>query len=262
MNTAIVIALIALAGSIGSAALSVFGAPAIQARRDAREVLSNYREPLLAASYELQARLYNILHLAFVEKYLKGESPVKKTAAVDSTLYVFAQFFGWREIIRREVQFLRFSSNDQTRQIGRLLGEISEVFLSDEYGPQFMIWRVEQRGFGECMIDSAGRKLTCIGYAAFIKRISEMPEWLDPLRYGLEHLSDDGRRRLTKLQNLLVDLVVKLDDGRQRSPPSSERAEPGAQPARRTGPVGEAASRWSPQPGGSGAGSLRIWLMI
>jgi hypothetical protein len=52
-------------------------------------------------------------------------------------LYVFAQFSGWTEIIRREVQYLRFSRDRQTREIGRLLQDIGETFLSDKYGSQF-----------------------------------------------------------------------------------------------------------------------------
>src|SRR6266536_2855001 len=118
MNTAIVIALIALAGSVLSTIVTVFGAPALQARRDAKQALDNYREPLLAASYELQARLYNILQLKFVEKYISDDTAGKRNPAIESTLYVFAQFFGWREIIRREVQYLRFSRDGQTRDIG------------------------------------------------------------------------------------------------------------------------------------------------
>ena len=95
------IALIALAGSVLSTIVTVFGGPALQARHDAKKVLYNYREPLLAASYELQARLYNILQLKFVEKYISDDTTGKRDSAVESTLYVFAQFFGWREIIRR-----------------------------------------------------------------------------------------------------------------------------------------------------------------
>ena len=106
MKTAIVIALIALAGSVFSTIVTVFGAPALQARHDAKKALDNYREPLLAAAYELQARLYNILQLKFVERYISDDTAGKHTPAIESTLYVFAQFFGWREIIRREVQYL------------------------------------------------------------------------------------------------------------------------------------------------------------
>jgi hypothetical protein len=64
-----------------------------------------YRVPLVAAAYELQARLYNILALSFVDRYLKNDTQGKHDAAIHSTLYVFAQFFGYRELIRGEIQY-------------------------------------------------------------------------------------------------------------------------------------------------------------
>jgi hypothetical protein len=218
MTTAIVIAVIALAGSVLSTIVTVFGAPALQARRDAKKVLETYREPLLAASYELQARLYNILQLKFVEKYIIDDTAGKRDSAVESTLYVFAQFFGWREIIRREVQYLRFSRDRHTREIGQLLQDIGETFLSDRYGSQFMIWRVEQRGLGERMIVSSDSKMTCVGYASFIERRPTMQEWLRPLENDFENVADGGRERLTELQHLLLELVRKLDDKQKRYP--------------------------------------------
>ncbi len=218
MNTAVVIALIALAGSVLSTIVTVFGAPALQARHDARKTLDTYREPLLAASYELQARLYNILQLKFIEKYISDDTAGKRNPAIESTLYVFAQFLGWREIIRREVQYLRFSRDRQTREIGRLLQDIGETFLSDQYGSQFMIWRVEQRGLGERMIVSAGNKMTCLGYASFIEHCPTMQEWLRPLENDLGNIRDGGRERLTELQHLLLELVRQLDDKQKRYP--------------------------------------------
>lgn len=218
MNTAIMIALIAFAGSVFGAVVTGFGAPALQARHDAKKDLDNYREPLLATSYELQARLYNILQLKFIEKYIGDDAAGKRNPAIESTLYVFAQFFGWREIIRREVQYLRFSRDRKTREIGRLLRDISETFLSDKYGSQFMIWRVEQRGLGERMIVSADSKMTCLGYASFIERRPIMQEWLGPLEHDLENMRDGGRRRLTDLQHLLLEVVRQLDDKQKRYP--------------------------------------------
>ena len=218
MSTAIVIALIALAGSVFSTIVTLLGAPALQARRDAKKVLNNYREPLVAASFELQARLYNILRLRFVERYISDEAEVKRNSAIESTSYVFAQFFGWVEIIREGVQYLQFSRDRQTREVGQLLRDIGETFLSDRYGPQFMIWRAEQRGIGEQMIESANSDLRCLGYASFIKHRPSMDEWLAPLEHELEHLNDEGRVRLTELQHLLVKLVRQLDDRQKRYP--------------------------------------------
>jgi hypothetical protein len=224
MITALAIALIALLGSVGSALLTVFGAPMFQARREERKALETYREPLLAAAYELQARLHNILTNEFMENYVLENSVGKEQAALDSTLYVFAQFFGWSEIIRREVQFLRFANDAQTREISGLLLRVGETFLTEDYGPQCMIWRVEQRGLGEQMIFPAGARATCIGYASFIEKRATMSRWLDPLEQDLKQLDDGGRKRLTELQHLLLELVQRLDNDRARYPFDLARA--------------------------------------
>jgi hypothetical protein len=225
MNAAIVVALSALVGSIFSTFVTVFAAPIFQARRQARTVLATYREPLLAAAYELQARLHTILCHDFVEDYIKGNRAQKNEAALHSTLYVFAQFFGWTEIIRMEVQFLRFSRDSETRDVARLLRNIREAFLSDAFGPQFMIWRVEQRGFGERMITtSSSGKRVCLGYAAFLDEEPTMKTWLEPLHRDLLDTEESGRERLTKVQHLLLDLVRRLDEGQTRYPFALEKA--------------------------------------
>ena len=223
-TTAIVIALIALAASIFSTVTTVFGAPVLQARREAKTVLERHRDPLLAAAYELQARLHNILCNSFTEDYVLGNRASKQEAAVESTLYVFAQFFGWREVIRREIQFLRFLRDEETREVAQLLRNIGETFLTDDYGHQFMVWRVEQRGLGECMIVTSDGKATCMGFATFVRQRATMKEWLDPLERDLREIDDGGRSRLTKLQHLLLDLVHKLDENRTRYPFELQRA--------------------------------------
>jgi hypothetical protein len=217
VDAAIIIALIALAGSLISTATTVFGAPTLQARREARAVLQSHREPLLAAAYELQARLHNILCNRFLERYVL-EAGLKERRALESTLYVFAQFFAWRETIRQEVQFLRFPKDEETRQVARLLRDIGEAFLRDDLGDQFMIWRVEQRGLGERMIAMSDGKPRCLGYAAFLERRDTMKQWLEPIEADLRNLEDDGRKRLTEIQHLLVDVVTRLDADRTRYP--------------------------------------------
>jgi hypothetical protein len=210
--------LVALAGSLLSTLVSVFGAPFLQARREARTVLDRYRDPLLASAFELQSRLRNILHYNFLERYVADDNADKQAAALQTTLYLFAQWFGWREIIRREIQFLRFSRDRQTREVARLLRDIGETFISDEFDPKFMIWRVEQRGLGERMIVYSDGRPTCMGYASFLDNRSTMKQWLDPLERDLRTLDDKGRERLTQLQHLLLDLVFKLDEKGMRYP--------------------------------------------
>jgi len=223
MDAAIVIALIALGGSVLSTVATVVGGPAFQARREAKTVLETYREPLLASAYELQSRLHNILSNNFVEDYILGRKADKQDAALETTLYVFAQWFGWREIIRREIQFLRFSNDEQTRKVAQLLRDIGETFLSNEFQPPFMIWRVEQRGFGERMISYSNGRPTCMGYASFREQRPALAEWLEPLERDLKGIDDRGRLRLTKLQHLLLELVRTLDENKTRYPFLLER---------------------------------------
>ena len=140
-------------------------------------------------------------HLSGLGKVGKGASRTR------TTLYVFAQFFGWREIIRREIQFWR-RGGEETRKVSRLLrhGVWRRCSQPTPLGPQFMIWRIEQRGLGERMILTSDGKPTCMGYATFIDSKSTMKEWLDPLETDLRRLDERGRNRLTKLQALLREL--------------------------------------------------------
>jgi hypothetical protein len=218
MNAAIIIAVIALVASIVSAIVTVFGPPVLQARRDAKETLEKYSGPLLDSTYELQARLHNILTCNFDDNFIRKNEPPRREAAINTTLYVFAQFFAWKEIIRREILYLHFPKDSKTSEIITSLRKIGDTFLDENYGPQFMIWRVEQRGIGERMIESADGKLTCLGYASFIERRSTMAEWLDPVAHDLQDINKKGCERLTELQHLLLRLAKTLDDQQKRYP--------------------------------------------
>ena len=84
----------------------------------AEEVLTRYREPLAAAAFDLQSRLYNILRLDFFRKV--GNSQALTEEALRTTLFRLAQYFGWTEILRRDIQFLSFPEADETRRVAQL----------------------------------------------------------------------------------------------------------------------------------------------
>src|SRR5215218_3638040 len=98
---------------------------------DAEEVLKRYREPLAAAAFDLQSRLYNILRKEFLERF--GTGPLADEA-MWTTLFRMAQYFGWTEILRRDIQFLSFPEDDETRRVAHLQAEIARCFLDDERG--------------------------------------------------------------------------------------------------------------------------------
>jgi hypothetical protein len=178
----------------------------------AEEVLARYREPLAAAAFDLQSRLYNILRLDFFSKFGNGE---RGEEALRTTLFRLAQYFGWTEILRRDIQFLSFPEDDETRRVADLQSEIAKRFLSDDYGPTLMIWGDEQRALGELMIVEEHGKVLCMGYASFRDRCDDtFAAWRERLRN--EVTQKLARARLRDAQHLLCELVETLDTRRVR----------------------------------------------
>jgi hypothetical protein len=157
-----------------------------ETRSQARIALDRYRGPLLDAAWDLGDRLDNILERGFLASYGEGD---RHAVAISSTLFRLAQYFGWVEIVRRDVQLLRFEGAADTWRTAYFLSLVTRRFATDwydlpeaqsqagewieNYEPEqlprrhLMLWQEEQRGTGERMIigDGAAR---CSGYAAFL----------------------------------------------------------------------------------------------
>lgn len=222
MDAGIVVAVIALVGSIAAAGLSLYGqvhAQEVAARHEAEDVLARYQAPLASAAYELQGRLYNIVALGFLGKYFANGDEAQRTYAVENTLYVVAQYLGWTEILRREIQFLSFADTVRTRAVAERQQHVVELFQSDDpdLGRPFLIWRGEQRAIGERMIERDGDRLHCLGYAAFLDRDeAAFGRWLGRLERDIAEIATTRNARLAKLQHGLVDLIRELDPERVR----------------------------------------------
>jgi hypothetical protein len=187
----------------------------------AADVLACYREPLAVAAFDLQSRLYNILRLDFFGKF--GGSHARNEIALRTTLFRLAQYFGWTEILRREIQFLSFPEADHTRRVANLQSQIAKAFLSDSYGESMMIWSDEQRALGELMIAEEQDKVLSMGFAAFSNRCdSDFKPWLDRLRKELPQ--EEAQARLRRVQQLLCELVEMLDVNRVRYTEDLERS--------------------------------------
>jgi hypothetical protein len=203
---------IGFAGGIVVAALGGFVALRqswLSRQHEAEQVLTRYREPLAAAAFDLQSRLYNILRQDFFGKFGAGE---RAEEALTTTLYRIAQYFGWTEILRRDVQFLSFPEDEDTRDVARLQFEIARIFLDDDYGHALMIWADEQRALGELMIVEEHGKVLCMGYARFRDRCADtFAPWLERLRNELP--DEAAPTRLREIQHKLCELVKALDKG-------------------------------------------------
>jgi hypothetical protein len=180
---------------------------------NAEDVLTRYREPLAAAAYDLQSRCYNIVKLNFFEKFDLDHERFGE--AQTTTLFRFAQYFGWTEILRRDIQFLSFPEDEDTRCVAQLQSSITRRLASSDDDESLMVWADEQRAIGERMIVHEHDKVLCMGYARFC---DEYDVRFAPLcRRLLDDLADPSSvARLRDVQHRLCDLVATLDKRQMR----------------------------------------------
>jgi hypothetical protein len=196
------------------------------------QLLSRYRDPLLAAAVELQSRIYNLVLGDFLDLLRKGDQD-EQNYAVGSTLFVIAQYLGWVEALRRGVQYLDLGDVEDSREFIRRLEAVRHSFATRhviEDAP-FRIYRAEQRAIGELMLKAhldkrSGSMLwRTRGYASFCARLKGDPlfaAWFARLDHDVSVLPttmDAARERLVALQNALIDLIDFLDNPPLRVPP-------------------------------------------
>lgn len=209
----------------------------------ALQALRRYRDPLLRAAFDLQSRLYNIAAKEFLVRYWREGSEEEREYARLSTLWLFGQYLGWVEILRREVQYLDLGSTSANRELQRRLNQISAALATDAHGKdEFIIFRSDQRAIGEFMVierpGQAESRLDCLGYSEFSGKLAGLKTgaagesspaefsvvlgWADRSIHDFEKLGgsshSDLHVRLAMIQRGLVDLVDLLDEGRVRYP--------------------------------------------
>ena len=187
------------------------------ARQEAEKIVSKFRDPLLNAAYDLQSRIYNIVDKkkVFLQAYYSRGSELQKEYAVENTVFLVAQFLGWTELTRQEIQFIDLGSDDETRELRNLQDRIYGQFQTDGFGKGFQLFAGDQRAIGELMIDRTREPPRCLGYAAFLKdRDENLDHWLDPLREDVKKMARNVQpyaERLISIQNSLIDLLKFLD---------------------------------------------------
>ncbi|PQE21525.1 ccch zinc finger protein [Rutstroemia sp. NJR-2017a BVV2] len=230
-TASIIIAVVSLVGSLVAALftgwISYYLDQAKQ-RKATTALIRKYRDPLTLAAYDLQSRIWGLLNslLDYVEDAEKRENIYTYTA------FLIGQYLSWTYILRRQAQFLRFSTEKTNQELNQILDAIKEQFSKDysnsrhsgEEDP-LMLWRGQQMAIGELMtLQEEGGQLYCIGFAAFTERYHKDPEfskWFNPIKEGIDELVNARRKenhvitfRLRRLQHLLIDLVLLLDPHR------------------------------------------------
>ncbi|QSZ32439.1 hypothetical protein DSL72_002013 [Monilinia vaccinii-corymbosi] len=229
----VIIAVISLLGSLAAAGFTgwiSYYLDQAKARKATKALIHKYRDPLALAAYDLQSRIWGLVN-TLLEYY---EDEEKKENIHVYTAFLIGQYFSWTYILRRQAQFMRFSTETTNQQLIDILDAITEQFSLDRYPGEdpFMLWRGQQMAIGELVTLQEEGQLYCMGFAAFSNKYHNDPEfkkWFLPIEKGVTLLVDARRRqdsvatfRLRRLQHLLIDLFLLLDSHRVTRGPSPQ----------------------------------------
>lgn len=226
-----------------------------KARRETDVLLRKYRDPLLLAAQDLQARLYNLINSNIITNFMRREEEWQDTLFI-YTAFLVGQYLSWTWILRRQAQFLCFASDKKSRSqnLISILDRIKAVLNEDSNGrveAPFMLWKGHQAAIGELMSvadDKEGRQMYCMGFSTFTHKWKaaglvmqaqqkqaesgsvqnpdvEFRKWFRPVEDGIRAIHDARQRgdrtpenRLRRLQHLMLDLAFELDpDGVRRN---------------------------------------------
>jgi hypothetical protein len=191
-----------------------------KAQRD--RLLAKYRDPLLDAAFDVQSRIFNILQRGFFAAFVVGRTGRDHDYGINHTAFVFAQYFGWVEVIRKELRFFDLDDDDRTRQLSSIQIAIREAWADDGLGSTCRLFAGVQRAIGERMLLDKADGCDCLGYADFLDRLRDQSvPVFEELRSEVAELETglpNAEQRLIRLQNLLIDLLEFHDPTFARFP--------------------------------------------
>ncbi|KIW96423.1 uncharacterized protein Z519_03492 [Cladophialophora bantiana CBS 173.52] len=105
-----------------------------------------------------------------------GDNDHVRDNVLSRTAFLVDQFFSWTFILRRQAQFLRFSTDEANKDLTRVLSGIAHEFGTYQYlddGPPLMLWQGQQIAIGEVLTVDKGGELMCLGYASFYQKFKD-----------------------------------------------------------------------------------------
>lgn len=203
------------------------------------EVVHKYTGVILLSAKDLQDRLWHLLvrQRRAKNKVLREEDdrtpssqtyPMTKQHYLNSTIFLFGQYFCWLEILKIEIRYLNFGDDKLTNDFSALVKVIERSLADTQFQnvsktvvkTDFLVFQLMQTQIGCELIDDTGSELRCISFNEFSEKCGEMKSRLEGLNM-LESLvldttemakSNFCNTRLRIVNNSLVDLIEFLNN--------------------------------------------------
>lgn len=203
-----------------------------QRKERLREQVLRWANPILDTVTSLESRLGNILddslYLA-LEPKAKKDRPVHEDWAMDlayareSTVFLFADYFAWVQLLRERLSFELFESQETKDAFFASLWNVSGALSRwpdakvTGAGHDTQVFALQQRAIGELLILRDADSPRVMGYPAFLaagKDDGRFAEILAPLDRLLSGVTPETKRwrRLENTRDALDDLKALCDE--------------------------------------------------
>jgi hypothetical protein len=188
-----------------------------------RHEIVRWANPILNSLRGLSRRLENILkeqgHLALDPTKPQPDTDwsIDYPYFINSSIYFFAQYFCWVQLMQEELSFELFKSHSDKDEFFMIVYEVSGKL--GDYPPHYQgngadvqVFNLQQRAIGDRLVLARGDKPSCMGYHAFLSIAAEPV--FEPLRKLLDNVKPADKRwaRLAATHQSLVKLQSKCEE--------------------------------------------------
>jgi hypothetical protein len=184
-----------------------------------------WANPIRDASESLKRRLHNILdnqgHVALTPGYANPEWSISYEYFQTSTLYLFGRYFSWIHMLRQELSFELFRSQQDREAFFKSIDRVSDAIANYD-GPTYQgtgrdvqVFRLEQQAVGEYLALRVRGRRACCSYAWFTAHTGDpdLQRLLKPLVNLVDRLQPGEKRwgRLQAVHTAMEQLVQECD---------------------------------------------------
>jgi hypothetical protein len=202
-----------------------------------REIVA-WANPILNSVRDLNGRLSNILENKGYEALDETATPpnpnwsISYSYFVNSTMYLFGQYFCWVQMLQQELSFEIFRSHELKDKVFVAIRAVSDAL--GNYPPEFdgagndtQVFRLQQRAIADVLATSRDTKRACLGYADFLAKYpAELQSLCEPVKRLVDKVKPAERRwnRLRAVHSALSTLekeceaLLKLEDRQITAP--------------------------------------------
>lgn len=190
-------------------------------RERIRQEIVRWANPILGTVEDLEYRLKNILQNGGYralsnecDGMLNPNWSISYSYYMNSTLYLFGQYFAWIQMLNKELNFEIFQSQNEKDEFFKAIYKVSDSLGKFPAnvpcsGKDTQVFKLQQRTIGEIMIDPENNQPRCMNYSDFLVKLNETSfrEHFEALGYLIEDLHPLQECRWKRLIDTLSSLI-------------------------------------------------------